>query len=573
MSRRALVLCVCLLGVAAGVFSIHVAQKEPAFSYAGASAVGAIALLGTGWALIGCGLASTSRRPERRFGALLSTAGFAWFVLEWNNPDVGSSLAFTVGLCFYAACPPLVGHAVLAYPRRRLRSRVEQGVLAVAYAGSLFVVGVVPALFFDPQAQGCSQCPSNLLLISDRGRLAEDLTRAGLYVGMVWGLAFAVLALSRLGQSTYAVRPVLAAGAAYFGFVTAMFAVSADRGFLSPTSAERRLWLGQAATLAGIALGVAWARLRARHARAEVARLVALPVETAPTGGLRDMLAGILGDPDLVLAYSVGEPERLVNAEGRSVDLSPRLEQTSLIREGQAVAVLAHRPGLLQDPQLVEEVTAAARLALENERLQAEVRARVDELRRSRTRIVEAGDAERRRLERNLHDGAQQRLVALSLSLSLLRSRLATDGDASPFPRLAEADAELRTAIAELRQVAHGLFPAVLADEGFAAAVSALSEETRVPIHIRRLPDGRCASGAETAAYTVVAEVARAATSGLTVDAKRATGVLMVEVETRVGSLDLVELEDRVGAVGGHLSFERAPDGTARIRAEIPCAS
>ena len=573
MSRRAIVLCVCLLGVAAGVFSIHVAQEEPAFSYAGASAVGAIALLGTGWALISCGLASTTRRPERRFGALLSTAGFAWFVLEWNNPNVGSSLAFTLGLCFYAACPPLVGHAVLAYPRRRLRSRAEQSVLAVAYAGSLFVVGVVPALFFDPQAQGCSQCPSNLLLISDRGRLAEDLTRAGLYVGMVWGLAFAVLALSRLGQSTYAVRPVLAAGAAYFGFVIAMFAVSADRGFLSPTSAERRLWLGQAATLAGIVLGVAWARLRARQTRAEVAHLVAHPVETAPTGGLRDMLAGILGDPDLVLAYSVGEPERLVNAEGRSVDFSPRLEQTSLIREGQAVAVLAHRPGLLQDPQLVEEVTAAARLALENERLQAEVRARVDELRRSRTRIVEAGDAERRRLERNLHDGAQQQLVALSLSLSLLRSRLATDGDASPFPGLAEADAELRAAIAELRQVAHGLFPAVLADEGFAAAVSALSEETGVPIHIRRLPDGRCASGAETAAYTVVAQVARAATSSLTVEAERATGVLIVEVETRIDSLDLVELEDRVGAVGGHISFERAPDRSARIRAEVPCGS
>jgi signal transduction histidine kinase len=561
------------LGVAAGVFSIHVAQEEPAFSYAGASAVGAIALLGTGWALISCGLASTTRRPERRFGALLSTAGFAWFVLEWNNPNVGSSLAFTLGLCFYAACPPLVGHAVLAYPRRRLRSRAEQSVLAVAYAGSLFVVGVLPALFFDPQAQGCSQCPSNLLLISDRGRLAEDLTRAGLYVGMVWGLAFAGLALSRLGQSTYPVRPVLAAGAAYFGFVIAMFAVSADRGFLSPTSAERALWLGQAATLAGIVLGVGWARLRARQTRAEVAHLVAHPVETAPTGGLRDMLAGILGDPDLVLAYSVGEPERLVNAEGRSVDFSPRLEQTSLIREGQAVAVLGHRPGLLQDPQLVEEVTAAARLALENERLQAEVRARVDELRRSRTRIVEAGDAERRRLERNLHDGAQQRLVALSLSLSLLRSRLATDGDASPFPGLAEADAELRAAIAELRQVAHGLFPAVLADEGFAAAVSALSEETRVPIHIRRLPDGRCASGAETAAYTVVAQVARAATSSLTVDAERATGVLIVEVETRIDSLDLVELEDRVGAVGGHIFFERAPDRSARIRAEVPCGS
>src|SRR6266511_4957142 len=133
MSRRAIVLGVCALGVATGVFALHVAREEPELAFAGASAAGAATLLGVGWALIGCGLAFWIRRPNSHFGLLLTTAGFAWFLLEWNNPEIGSSLAFTIGLVLYAACPPLVGHAVLAYPGVRLSSRAERCVLAVAY--------------------------------------------------------------------------------------------------------------------------------------------------------------------------------------------------------------------------------------------------------------------------------------------------------------------------------------------------------------------------------------------------------------------------------------------------------
>jgi hypothetical protein len=437
MRRRAIVLGVCALGVATGVFSLHVAREEPAFSFVGASAGGAVALLGTGWALMACGLAFWNRRLESVFGVLLVMAGFAWFLLEWNNPETGSSLAFTIGLCLYAACPPLVGNAVLAYPGGRLASFVTCAALAVAYSGSLLVLGVLPALFFDPQAEGCSQCPRNLLLVSDMGGLAEDLTRAGVYVGVVWALALAGLALLRLLLAPNAVRPILAAGAAYLGLVAAMFVVSIDRGFLSPTTVERRLWLMQAAALVAIVLGVSWAWLLARHARSEVARLVVDLARAPAPGGLRDVLRGIVGDPELDLAYPLPEPERLVDAEGQQVELSSHQEQTSLMRDGRAVAVLAHAPGLLRDEQLVDEVTEAARLALENERLQAEVRAHLEELRASRARIVEASDTERMRLERDLHDGAQQRLVGLSLSLRLLlaasnRDRPELDSPARP---------------------------------------------------------------------------------------------------------------------------------------------
>ena len=574
MGRRAIVLGVCALGVVTGVFSLHVAREEPAFAFAGASAAGAVALLGAGWALIGCGLACWNRRPESGFGALLATAGFGWFLLEWNNPQIGSSLAFTIGLCLYAACPPLIGHAVLGYPAGRLTSLIARAALAVAYTASLLLLGVLPALFFDPQAQGCSQCPRNLVLVADRGGLAEDLTRAGVYVGVAWALALALLAVLVLVRASSAARSVLAAGTAYLGLVAAMDAIWLDRGVLANAALERRLWLAQAVALVALVLGVAWSWMRARRARGAVARLV-LDLAQAPSpGGLRDVLAGIVGDPELELAYPLGDEERLANAQGRPVELPSHQERTSLVREGRPVAVLAHAPGLLRDEQLVEEVTAAARLALENERLQAELRARLEELRASRARIVDAGDAERRRLERDLHDGAQQRLVGLSLSLRLLRSQLPAKADPGLTARLDQAETELRAAITDLRELAHGIFPAVLADEGLAAAVEALAEGAQVPIQIHGLPESRLEGAVETAAYTVVAEAARAAMSALTVRAERSGDALAVEVETDdLAGLDLAGLEDRVGALDGSLAVERKEDGRVTIRVELPCAS
>ena len=263
-----------------------------------------------------------------------------------------------------------------------------------------------------------------------------------------------------------------------------------------------------------------------------------------------------------------------MDAQGRPVELPAGRETTSLMRDRRPVAVLAHKSGLLDDEQLVEDVTSAARLALENERLQAEVQARLEELRASRARIVEAGDAERKRLERDLHDGAQQRLVGLSLSLRLLRSQLADGGDGEALPQLAAAETELRNATVELRELAHGIFPAVLADEGLAAAVEALAEEARVPIRIRSLPERRYDAPIETAAYTVVAEAARIATSTLVVAAKASPGALVVEVETQDGdALDLAALEDRLGALDGRLVLVRTDSGRVTIRAELPCAS
>jgi signal transduction histidine kinase len=234
------------------------------------------------------------------------------------------------------------------------------------------------------------------------------------------------------------------------------------------------------------------------------------------------------------------------------------------------VALLAHRPNRLDDPGLVVEIAATARLALENERLQAQVRAHLEDLRASRTRIVEQGDAERRRLERNLHDGAQQRLVSLALSLRLARLGCETETDAAA---LEQAEAEVRQALGELRGLAHGLYPAALTEEGLGAALEALAEQATSPLALGPLPQGRLDPNVEAAAYFVVAEILKRSRPGrATVDAARGDGRLVLKIVTdQQPPQELTDLEDRVGALDGRLLVEHPLSGGTRIRAELPC--
>ena len=567
MLARAIALGSFALALVIGVFTLDVVGESPGYGLAGESALDAVALLLPGWALVACGLGSWLRRPESRFGVLLAVAGIAWFLAEWDDhPGVGSSLAFTLGLCLSAACPPLVGHAVLVYPAGRLGSRVARIVVPVSYVGAVLVLGVLPALFLDPRAHSCWACPSNLVVVADRPTLAADLARVGVSLGLAWTLALTILVAVRLGRR--ATRLVVVAGTAYLTLVTATFALSFGDEALSNGTTERLLWLGQAAALVGLATGVVWGWVRARRARADIARLVVELGQSPPPGGLRDVLAGIVRDPELVLAYPLADSGRVVDAQGHTTELPREHEHTSLMQDGRPVAVIAHRRGVLDDEQLVEEVTAAARLALENERLQAEVRARLEDLRASRARIVAAGDLERRRLERDLHDGAQQRLVALSLSLRLARMR------APGADQLARAEQELSSAIEELRELARGIFPTVLEDDGLDAAVHALAEEARVPLRVHDLPDGRFDEALEVAAFTVVAETVRAATGSVAVSGREAHGRLELELEAAgVNGLDVVALEDRLGALDGRLQVAQEAGGATTVRVELPCGS
>src|SRR5262249_24699289 len=196
---------------------------------------------------------------------------------EWNNPAIGSSVAFTVGLVFYAACPPIAAHAVLTFPGRRLSGPEERSAVVIAYAGSLLLLGLLPALFFDPAQQGCGSCPNNLLVVADRPSAVEQLNRAGVWALAVCASALAVLAALKVIRSPAAERRavglVVLPGFVYLGLVGAMFTASLDRGLLWNGSLERQLWRAQAVALLGIVAGVGWCALRAHRRRSAVARL------------------------------------------------------------------------------------------------------------------------------------------------------------------------------------------------------------------------------------------------------------------------------------------------------------
>jgi signal transduction histidine kinase len=302
-----------------------------------------------------------------------------------------------------------------------------------------------------------------------------------------------------------------------------------------------------------------------------------------PAGGLRDELARALGDPSLELAYWLPESQQYVDADGRKVALPPvRSDRavTEVEREGRRIAAIIHDPALLDVIEQVRAAGAAAALALANERLEAELRAKVEQLSISRARIVESGDAARRRIERDLHDGAQQRLVSLALSLAMLRSRI--DGDGEAARELDAARSELDQALEELRELARGIHPSVLTDRGLEAAIDGLAQRAPLPVDVAPMSPERLPDRIEAAAYFVIAEAltnvakyARAthASVRLTCDDRR----LLVEVsDDGAGGADpaagsgLRGLLDRVSALGGTLEVDSPLGDGTTVRAAIP---
>ena len=573
MRPRAAALALVASGLALGIASVAAGRAHPGWWFAGESDAASALELVAGLGLIVAGAAAWLRRSASRFGLLLALAGLVWFAPEWNNPEIGGSLTFTAGLVLLAACPPLVAHAALAYPGRRLRSRAERAVIGLAYLASLGLLGVLPALLFDPGAEGCAQCPQNLLLLTADGDLAEGLQRLGLRLGVVWAGLVVALAARRVFRGSVAERrlivPVLVPAGVYVLAVAWDFQHSVGRGFLSNDSLELSLWIAEGLALCLLALGATWEWLRARRTRSALAALVVELQRFPAPGGLRAALARGLGDPSLELFHRLPDG-RLIDAAGHPGVPRPDQQLTPLVSGGRSLALVAHRPGLFDDPALAEELASAARLALDNERLQAELRARLEDLRASRARIVEAGDVERRRLERDLHDGAQQRLVALSLAIGLARAQHGGDD-----PTLQRAQQELSQLLAGLRELAHGIYPVALAEEGLAAAVEVLSEASRVDLRLESpLPDERLDPPVETAAYLVIHEMVRDERRRWTsIDTIREGGRLVLEVagDGRPPA-ELVHLEDRIGAVGGQLRLDGSTEGVTRLRAELPCA-
>jgi signal transduction histidine kinase len=313
-----------------------------------------------------------------------------------------------------------------------------------------------------------------------------------------------------------------------------------------------------------------------------MARLADLPER----GDLRDVLAQALGDPSLRLAFWLPQQGAYVDASGMPVDLpgdgDTRRAVTDVRRDGRRVAAIVHDRALAEDAETVRAAGAATALLLENERLEAELRAHIVELRASRARLVEAGDTARRRLERDLHDGAQSRLVALALNLRLGRAGL---DDGSPAATLIDAAIdEVRRSLEELRELARGIHPAVLSERGLEPAVRAVAARAPLPVDVVCAPGGRLPAAVETAAYFVVSEaltnVAKYAhAEHATVQMERVDGRLVLEVSddgiggARLGAgSGLRGLVDRVAALDGELEVVSPPGGGTRLRAMLPGA-
>ena len=572
-----------------GLLSLAIAVQYPGATHAGRSVEAVAAKLLAGSALIGAGLYVSVgwRRPAS--GALFGLAACAWSLEEWNNPATGMGAAFTIGLVGHAVAPAVVAHAVLAYPFGRLASRLERLTVVVAYVDTLFVLGLLPALLFAPAAHGCNLCPPNLLLAGDNAQFHDGLNGLGYWLLVGWTAAFVALAFGRLSRASGPIRqltaPVLVAGSVYILLVLAAAAQSSALGVKGTGSVAPGLWFAQTAALCAIGLAAAWSWLLRRRTRSLMAGVVVELGKAPRPGGLEAMLGRTLGDPALRVTYALDGRQELVDANGKTVDVAEGLAQTSLAREGRTIALLLHRPGLLDDPAVVEEVAAATRLALDNERFHAEVLARIEDLRASRARIVAAGDAERRRLERDLHDGAQQRLLGLSLALGFTRAEVHEPADAWILTLIDDAEERLRGAIDELRDVAHGIYPAVLSSDGLGAAVDALRERASIPISVTSLPDDRLPGSVESAAYFLIAEVTGPVAAQLgarkaAVDARRVGDSLVITVSAD-GALQVdselerrfTDLEDRIGALGGQLRVEHDEPARLTVRAEIPCAS
>src|SRR5215210_7382271 len=382
----------------------------------------------------------------------------------------------------------------------------------------------------------CASCPQNVFLISDRPAVASAvLIVEQPILGVLCLLGALVLLVQRWRNATVPLRralaPVLVSGGVCL--LVLLFTI-----LLEPFSyAAGRLvgWIGGFAFVHGGSAGVSGGSAAATASPVSCWGPGSGAGETATPPDLREALSRALRDPLLRIGYWLPDSNRYVDVEGRAFELPPAgaLASTVVEHGGQRVAVPVHEASLLDDPDLIRAACAAGGLALANARLQAELRARVNELRQSQARIVEVGDAEPRRLERNLHDGAQQRLLSIALGLRLVEARLATHPDEAEL--VASSRLELERSLQELREVAHGIHPAVLSDHGLEVALEAVVARSPVPVRLSVHLDGRLPEPIEAAAYYLVCEALtntakHAHASKVTVQISQYDGRVRVEV-------------------------------------------
>jgi signal transduction histidine kinase len=531
----------------------------------------------TGGSFVAAGLVAWHRRPGNRVGQLMVATGLLFFAAPLAA-QVHSSLVQTAGLLVTDYWTITFVILLLVFPRsRRLQGRPER-LLVVAFAIPLVVAQPLWLLFLEEEGL------TNDLGFWPNERAADwvDKGQRGLLLAATASL-FLLLA-RRWWKATPALRrvlvPVLAGGAVMLSFAV-LLAVDLITGTRSQT-----LLTVTIVVLATVPVAFLGGLLRSRLARVAIGDLFVDLHESPTPVELREALRRSLHDPSLELLYWLPEFQSHADVDGRAaaapVPTAGRAV-TAVDVAGARRALLVHDETLLEEPALLQAAAAAARVALQNAHLHIELQARLAELRGSRARIVEAGQKERQRLERNLHDGAQQRLVSLSLQLSLLQSELADDPRAKE--KLETARAEIAASLAELRELARGLHPAVVSGHGLEVALEQLVARSGVPVELTVTTGGRLPEALEVAAFYLVSEALTnigkyAGANAASVEVTRVRGQVVVEIaDDGCGGADtergtgLRGLADRVEALGGRLRIWSPVGEGTRVRAELPCES
>jgi signal transduction histidine kinase len=530
-----------------------------------------------GGSFVACGLIAWQRRRDSRIGPLMTLTGFV-FLSEAVLSGVDSSVAYTLSQWSGNWWTPVFAALVLSFPSGRLSSRLDWAIVGAFVFGA--VVLQLVWLFFLPFPAG----KENVFLIHADADLANVIDRFESSFNATVGLALAILSISRWLRAAPPLRRLLLPTLA--GGLTALILVVQIYYDLLTGEFIRSSQQITAVLLVSVPLAFLFGILHQQLARAGMADLVVALQRAPGSRRLGESLGKALGDPSLVLAYWLPRFDSYVDAEGNPVALPEEgsgRATTFVDNDGHHIAALVHDSALAHQPDLLEVVCAAANVALERERLQAELEARVVELQASRERIVTAGDAERRRLERNLHDGAQQRLVAIALQLSLLKGRI--QSDPATAEQLAKtAGDELALSLAELRELARGIHPAVL-EHGLAAALDSLAARATVPTKVLFETSERLPEPVELAAYFVasealanVAKYAQATTVSMRV--WRNGHVASIEIAddgvggaNDAGGSGLRGLADRVEALEGRLRVTSPAGAGTVVTAELPCGS
>jgi signal transduction histidine kinase len=495
--------------------------------------------LAAGLALMAGGAVAWARRPRAGAGPLMLASGVTWFA-----GDIWSALLF-------AHRGPLV-QLVLTYPSGRTSSRVTLLVIAAAY-----VDGLIPDLARSEWATLALMAVVLLVAATHRRSVGGVERRA-----RTAGLAAAALLALTLGLT--AVGRLLDAG--------------------TDTASIWALYAAVTAIACGLTADLLWGR----WTRAALTGFVIDLGDHHEPQALRAALARALGDPSLELAYRLDDRDGWVDEAGRPVALpdaardgdgDARRAVTSIGEAGAPIAALVHDPATLADPELVASVAAAARLAVANVRLQAEIAGRLEDMAASRLRLMEAGDEERRRLGERLAGGSEARLAEVAARLE----RLAADSDGEAGALLRVLTDEVATSRAQLRDLAHGIRPRTLTAGGLRPALDELAGQSNVPVEIE-VPDERFAPSLELVAYFVcsealanVAKHADAARVRMAVDPSDGELRIIVE-DDGIGGADPLDgaglrgLADRVEALGGRLRVASPPGAGTRVEAVLPRA-